>query len=52
MIYAETILGLADRWKKLPSEIEAEPAETWRLLEIERLGVNPDVEPGGDPYYG
>jgi hypothetical protein len=47
------ILGLCDRWHKLPSEIEAEPAETFRLLEIERLGVNPeDDQRGGDPGYG
>jgi hypothetical protein len=45
------VLTLADRWHKLPSEIENEPAETFRLLEIERLGVNPD-ERGGDPDYG
>jgi hypothetical protein len=46
------ILKLADRWHRLPSEIEAEPAETFRLLEIERLGVNPDDERGGDPDHG
>ena len=52
LTYARTILALADRWKKLPSEIENEPAETFRLLEIERLGVNPDAQRGGDPDYG
>jgi hypothetical protein len=47
------ILGLCDRWHKTPSEIEAEPAETFRLLEIERLGVNSeDGERGGDSGYG
>jgi hypothetical protein len=28
------------------------PQSVWRLLEIERLGVNPDVEPGGDHGHG
>jgi hypothetical protein len=37
------ILGLCDRWHKTPPEIEALPGDVWRLLEIERLGVNPDV---------
>ncbi|WP_177330085.1 hypothetical protein [Streptomyces sp. F-1] len=46
------ILGLCDRWHKLPSEILAEPAETLRLLTIESLGVNPDDQRGGDPDHG
>lgn len=33
------ILGLCDRWHKLPSEILAEDAALLRLLAIERLGI-------------
>lgn len=36
---------MCDRWKKTPYEIESEPAESLRYLEIERLGVN-QSEPG------
>ena len=50
--YAEEILRLCDRWKKTPSEILDEPAESWWFIEVERLGVNFDDERGGDPGYG
>lgn len=32
------ILGLCDRFKKLPSEVEAESADLIRLIEIQRMG--------------
>jgi hypothetical protein len=32
------VIGLCDRWHKLPSEVLAEPAEMWRLLRIVELG--------------
>lgn len=40
------VLGLCDRWHKLPSEVLAEDASLLRLLLIDRLGT-PDQE-GGD----
>jgi hypothetical protein len=36
--HARYVIGLCDRWKKLPSEVLAEPAEMWRLLKIVELG--------------
>lgn len=39
------ILGLCDRWHKLPSEVRAEGASVLRLLAIERMGT-PDAEEG------
>ncbi len=33
------VLTLADRWKKLPEEIEAADASLLRLLEIVQLGT-------------
>ncbi|MDX2702141.1 hypothetical protein PV350_04680 [Streptomyces sp. PA03-6a] len=44
------ILGLCDRFHKLPSEVFAEDSELLHLIEIERLGT-PDME-GGDGGYG
>lgn len=38
MTYAQVVLGLCDRWHKLPSEVLAEDARLLRLLDIERLG--------------
>ena len=36
---AKIILGLCDRWHKLPSQVLAEPAEVLRLLRVEELGI-------------
>jgi len=36
--HARFVIGLCDRWHKLPSEILAEPAEMYRLLRIVELG--------------
>lgn len=41
------ILGLADRWHKLPSQVQAEDAGVLRMLEIERLAA-PEQEEGGE----
>lgn len=44
------VIGLCDRFKKLPSELEDEDADLIRMLEIMRLGGSegkggaPDVE--------
>jgi hypothetical protein len=39
------VLGLCDRWHKLPSEVLAEPADPLvRLLAIENLGTSRDSE--------
>jgi hypothetical protein len=38
------VLGLCDRWHKLPSEVLAEPAEMLRLLTIARLGRREEPE--------
>jgi hypothetical protein len=32
------VIGLCDRWHKLPSEVMAEPAGMLRLLKIVELG--------------
>lgn len=39
------IIGLCDRWHKLPSEIRREGAGVLRLLAIEQMG-RPDPEGG------
>jgi hypothetical protein len=44
------VLGLCDRWHKLPSEVLAEDASVLRLLQIEALARLP--EEGGDEYGG
>lgn len=33
------MIGLCDRWHKLPSEVLAEPAEMLRLFKIVELGT-------------
>ena len=38
------VLALADRWKKLPEEIEAADAGLLRLLEIVQLGTPADED--------
>lgn len=38
------MIGLCDRWHKLPSEVLAEPAEALRLLDIYRLGHREEEE--------
>lgn len=38
------MIGLADRWHKLPSEVLAEDARVLRLLDIYRLGHREDSE--------
>jgi hypothetical protein len=38
------VLGLCDRWKKLPSEVMAEPAEVFRMLQIEDMGRREEPE--------
>ena len=43
------IIGLCDRWHKLPSEIRREGAGVLRLLAVEALG-RPDTPEGGE--YG
>jgi hypothetical protein len=35
------ILGMCDRWHKLPSEVRAEGAGIIRMLRIEELGTPP-----------
>jgi hypothetical protein len=37
------VLGLCDRWHKLPSEVLAEPAEMFRLLQIAHMGRREEV---------
>ena len=39
---ARLILGLGERFGKLPSEILAEDAELWRLLTLETLAAPHD----------
>lgn len=41
------VITLADRWKKLPQEIEAADASVLRLLEIVQLGT-PEERDGSD----
>lgn len=41
------MIGLCDRWHKLPEEIYAADAGLLRLLEITRLGSAPEQEDGG-----
>jgi hypothetical protein len=46
LIRANAILALADRWHKLPGEIEEMDAGVMRMLEIARRGrreVTPDA---------
>jgi len=39
LVKAEVVLGLCDRWAKLPSEVLAEDAETLvHLLAVAKLG--------------
>jgi hypothetical protein len=33
------VIGLCDRWHKLPSEVLAEPAEVLRMLAVRELGM-------------
>ena len=42
------ILGLCDRFHKLPSEVLAEDAELMQMIEIARLG-RPDPPPEPEP---
>jgi hypothetical protein len=41
------VIGLCDRWHKLPSEVLAEPAQALRLLDIYGRGHR-DEEGGED----
>jgi hypothetical protein len=46
------ILALADRWKKLPEEIEAADAGMLRLLEIVQLGTPANDDDTEEVEYG
>ncbi len=44
---AETLLGLCDRFHKLPAEIRAHDTDLLRLLAIEAAGHREEGEHGG-----
>lgn len=42
------MIGLCDRWHKLPSEVLAEDARLMRMLDIYRLGHRDERPEGGE----